>query len=111
MIPTIKHAPTWTVTIHMAGDIVLAGQVIQRHAIDFPMCVTLTPTSFIYTGGREDGFAVGFINYPRFPVEDFDEIFNKAGVLADRLLHELGQHSYCIATPEKTLWYSRRVTE
>jgi len=31
------------------------------------LCVTVTPTTFIYTNGREDGAIIGFINYPRFP--------------------------------------------
>lgn len=111
MTPIVKTAPTWTVTIHMAGDIALAGQIIQRHAIDFPMCVTLTPASFIYTGGREEGFVVGFINYPRFPADDVRHIGEKAYALAGRLMHELGQHSFSIVTPEETTWYSRRAAE
>lgn len=31
------------------------------------LCVTVTPTTFIYKDGREDGAIIGFINYPRFP--------------------------------------------
>ncbi|MEJ6845110.1 hypothetical protein V3589_02655 [Sinorhizobium fredii] len=104
----VKTAPTHCVEIHMAGDISLAGQVIQRHAIDHGMCVTLSPQSFIYTGGREEGFRIGFINYPRFPAEHVDEIDNKAMALADVLMRELGQHSYCIVTPVCTAWHSRR---
>jgi hypothetical protein len=111
MTPIIKSAPTWTVTIHMAGDISLAGQIIQRHAIDFPLCVNLTPTSFIYTGGREEGFAIGLINYPRFPATDLSEIGEKAYALAGRLMHEMGQHSFSIVTPETTTWYSRSIHE
>lgn len=102
-----KTAPTWNVTIHMAGDITLAGQVIQRYAADHGMCVTLTPQSFIYTAGREEGFAVGFINYPRFPAE-FEEITDRARALAAKLMVELGQHSYSIVTPKETIWISRR---
>jgi hypothetical protein len=30
-------------------------------------CITVTPTKFVYVDGFEDGFAIGFINYPRFP--------------------------------------------
>jgi hypothetical protein len=29
-------------------------------------CVTITPTSFVYTDGFENGVVVGFISYPRF---------------------------------------------
>ena len=108
MTSTSNSVVSWNVTIHMAGDIALAGQVIQRHAIGVPMCVTLAPQSFIYTGGREEGFAVGFINYPRFPADRLDDISEKARDLADRLMHELGQHSYSIITPVETIWVSRR---
>lgn len=103
-----KSVSSWNVYIHMAGDIALAGQVIQRHVITVPMCVTLAPQSFIYTGGREEGFVVGLIHYPRFPVEDCCEITQKACGLAAVLMEELGQHSYCVVTPETTTWVSRR---
>jgi len=102
-----KSSPTWNVTIHMAGDIRHAGQVIQRYAADHGMCVTLAPQSFVYTGGREEGFSVGFINYPRFPSE-FDDITEKAKTISDMLMIELGQHSYSIVTPKETIWVSRR---
>lgn len=104
----VKSAPSFNVAIHMAGDIALAGQIIQRHAIDFPMCVTLAPQSFLYTGGREEGFVVGFINYPRFPVGTCEEIVDRARGLAGKLAIELGQHSFCIVTPVDTIWISRR---
>jgi hypothetical protein len=31
------------------------------------LCVTVTPTTFVYTNGREEGAIIGLINYPRFP--------------------------------------------
>ena len=102
-----QSEPTWNATIYMAGDILHAGQLIQRYAISAGMCVTLTAQSFIYTGGREEGFAVGFINYPRFP-SGFDDITAKAKALAAVLMVELGQHSYSIVTPKETIWVSRR---
>lgn len=102
-----KTSPTWNVTIHMAGDIARAGQLIQRYAADHGMCVTLTAQSFIYTGGREEGFAVGFINYPRFPSER-EDIEANARSVANELMHKLGQHSYSIVTPKETIWVSRR---
>ncbi len=103
----IKKTPTWNVTIHMAGDYARAAAIIQKHAVEVGMCVTLSQQSFIYTGGREEGFAVGFINYPRFP-SLFDEITQKAMTLADLLMCELGQHSYSVVTPKETIWFSRR---
>lgn len=60
---TEKTVPSFNVDIHMAGDIVHAGQIIQRYAAETGLCVTLTPQSFIYTGGREEGFKVGFTSW------------------------------------------------
>jgi len=102
-----KTAATFNVEIHMAGDIASAGQYIQRYAAETGMCVTLTAQSFIYTGGREEGFKVGFINYARFPKDQAD-IVALAIDLSDCLLVHLGQHSYSIVTPVETIWYSRR---
>lgn len=104
---TEKIVSSFNVDIHMAGDINAAGLVIQRYALDCGMCVTLTPQSFIYTGGREEGFKVGFINYPRFPKEP-GEILARARDLASVLLVQLGQHSYSIVTPIETIWVSHR---
>lgn len=104
---TEKVAPSFNVDIHMAGDINLAAGVIQRYAADTGMCISLTPQSFIYTGGREEGFKVGFINYPRFP-KDPGDIVARARDLASVLRVQLGQHSYSIVTPIETIWVSRR---
>lgn len=102
-----KTVPSFNVDIHMAGDIQHAGQVLQKLCIVKGMCVSLTPQSFIYTGGREEGFKVGFINYPRFPSSPA-EIVDTAKFVAEFLMGDLGQHSYSIVTPEETTWYSRR---
>lgn len=107
---TEKIVPSFNVDIHMAGDVNAAALIIQRYAAENGLCVTLMPQSFIYTGGREDGFRVGFINYPRFPKEPGD-IVARAVDLARNLLTGLGQHSYSITTPDQTIWYSRRVPE
>lgn len=100
-------SPSFNVDIHMAGDINAAALAIQRYAAETGLCVTLTPQSFIYTGGREEGFKVGFINYPRFPKKP-SEIVARATDLARVLLVQLGQHSYSIVTPIETIWVSRR---
>lgn len=104
---TEKSAPSFNVDIHMAGDINAAGLIIQRYAAETGLCVTLSPQSFIYTGGREEGFKVGFINYPRFPKEP-GEIVARAHDLARNLRVQLGQHSYSIVTPIETTWVTTR---
>lgn len=104
---TEKTVPSFNVDIHMAGDINAAGLIIQRYAAETGLCVTLTSQSFIYTGGREEGFRVGFINYPRFP-KDPGDIVAHAHDLARNLRVHLGQHSYSIVTPIETTWVSHR---
>lgn len=58
----LKHRPTGTVY-----GLDVARKVIQGYVDEAKLCVTLTPTEYIYTGGSEPGFIVGLISYPRFP--------------------------------------------
>ena len=61
--------------------------ICQEYCDNIGLCVTVTPTHFIYTGGREDGCFIGLINYPRFPSspeEIFDTTFNLATVLKEK---------------------------
>ena len=88
--------PTIVVELFMAGDVGHAKQVVRRFCVDVPSCVTVTPTTFVYRGGEEKGFVVGFRNYPRFP-STADEIQRKATALAELLRAELAQRSYMIA--------------
>jgi hypothetical protein len=88
-----KHEPTRVVEVFMAGEIGHAKQVIRRFCRDLPCCVTVTPTTYIYEGGEQEGFVVGFRNYPRFPTDAYS-LRNTAHDLAARLRSELGQDSY-----------------
>jgi hypothetical protein len=89
----IKRDQTQIVEVFMAGDVEHAKQIVRRWCKDSPCCVTVTPTTFIYRGGEESGFVVGFRNYPRFP-SDGSELSAKSAMLAERLREELGQDSY-----------------
>lgn len=71
------------------------------------LCVTVTATDFVYTGGWEPGVIVGLINYPRFPKAPA-EIFDLAERLAADLCDGLHQQSYSIQAPDKTVWISHR---
>lgn len=101
----VRTAPSFNVEIHMAGSVDAASLVIQRHAAENGLCVTISPQSFIYTGGREEGFRVGFINYPRFP-KPSGEIALQAHHLAKILREHLGHKSYSIVAPDETTWFS-----
>lgn len=103
---TVRHEPTRVVEVFMAGDIEHAKQVIRRFCRDVSCCVTVTSTTFIYKGGEESGFVVGFRNYPRFPSDGYT-LRATAADLAERLRAELGQRSYmAVDASGMTTWSS-----
>lgn len=71
------------------------------------LCVTVTETIFIYTGGEEFGAEIGLLNYPRFPVTE-EELFKTAYALAELCRAEAKQNSFLMVTPEKTIWNTLR---
>jgi hypothetical protein len=103
----VSHCEAATVEVFMAGDVEHAKQVLRLWCKESPCCVTVTPTTFIYRGGEESGFVVGFRNYPRFP-SDAEDIASKAKSLAERLRAELGQDSYMIVDGEQAIWSTTR---
>ena len=100
-------APTYPVSIFIAGNAAQAREICRAFCFGVGLCVTVTPTEYIYTGGQEAGVVIGLINYPRFP-NDPDNLLTLARQLADDLMHGLHQHSYTIQTPTETFWHSRR---
>ena len=99
--------PTHQIRIYLSGPIEIAKQVIREHVLAHPLCVTLEPTTFIYTGGEEQGYVVGLLNYPRFPSTP-DHINTRARTLAELLLERTFQHSALIVTPSETTWITTR---
>ena len=93
--------------IYIAGPISEIEQVCREFVLEVGLCVTVTPTKYIYTGGEETGVIVELINYPRFPSTP-DEVNNKALTLADKIMVQTCQGSYTIVTPDETVYYSRR---
>lgn len=91
----------------MAGEIESAKSWLRKFALHTGICVTVEPTTFIYTGGAEEGFVVGLVNYPRFP-SSAEELWSKATAIAEGLVKECGQHSYLIVGPDHTTWVSNR---
>lgn len=104
---SIKSAPTYRLEIFIAGDHQRAKHICREYCLEVGLCVTVTATDYIYTGGEECGVCVGLINYPRFPVDKL-ELENKAYSLAQKLMIGLCQHSFTIIGPEKTEWFTRR---
>lgn len=101
--------PTHTIRIYLSGPIEVAKQVIREHVLAHPQCVTVEPTTFLYTGGEEQGYVVGLLNYPRFPSTP-EELNIYATNLAHRLLAHTFQTSAMVVTPTDTTWITTRET-
>jgi len=103
----LKIEPTHKVSIYMSGPIETAKQVIREYCMQVGLCVTIEPTTFIYTGGEEQGFVIGLLQYPRFP-KDTKEIDEAAKQLALKILDATFQWSALVVTPQDTLWINTR---
>ena len=100
-------APSFPVSIFVAGNQDEARRICRQFCDEEGLCVTVTPTAYVYTGGEEAGVIVGLINYPRFP-KGPSEIVQTATLLALELMHKLEQESVSVQTPDETLWFSIR---
>lgn len=107
MTPTIKAVSSYPVSIFIAGDVNLAKTICREFCDREGLCVTVTPTTYVFTGGEEDGVIIGLINYPRFPTEP-GQLQRTAAALAQELREKLEQTSFTIQTPELTTWSSWR---
>jgi hypothetical protein len=79
-----------------------ARWLLQKHVDCIGLCVTFTPTTFIYTKGNEPGFSVGLINYPRFPSTRLD-IRQHALAIGYLMLREFKQFKVSIVFPDETV--------
>lgn len=99
---------TFWANIYIAGNLNLIENTIRKTCLeDGIVCVTVTPTNFIYTGGEESGVVIGLINYGRFPRPDetLKEIALKLGHL---VMEAAFQTSFSIMFPDETIFVSRR---
>jgi hypothetical protein len=101
-----RNCHSYWAKIYISGPIQVAEQVIREECLK-GLCVTIEPTKFIYTGGEEQGYVVGLINYPRFPTTEL-EIETKATELGLKLLERTHQHSVLIMTQNITKWFTMR---
>lgn len=99
---------SYPVSIFIAGGACDIDDMCQTYCDEVGFCVTCTPTTYIYKHGEEDGYIIGLINYPRFPMTP-EQIFDHAENLAYRLCDEASQASFSIQTPDATHWYSSRM--
>lgn len=107
----MKTETTFTATIYVGfrerctGEIrseEMAYEKLQEIANDGGLCVTITPTRFVYKNGSEPGIAVGLINYPRFP-ESPEIIKKKALRIAEDLMYTYEQMKVSVVFPDETI--------
>lgn len=99
--------PTYQIRIYISGPIEVIKQTCRTECLRQGLCVTVDPTTYIYTGGEEAGAVIGLINYPRFPTTPA-ELDARARTLALKLLDDTKQHSVLIITPSDTQWVTLR---
>lgn len=97
----------YNVEIFIAGPIDIARVVCQNYCDEVSLCVTVTPTDYIYKGGQEQGIIVGLINYGRFPASDWT-VLKHAVDLGHLLMEEMNQGSFTVQDGRVGYWYSRR---
>ncbi len=102
---TKTPAPTYTADIYIAGDLADINRAC-REFCEIGLCVTVTPTNFIYTGGSQTGARVGLINYPKFP-QTVQAIRARALELAEDLVLDCYQDSCSVVFPDETIYIQR----
>lgn len=100
-------AATYVVRLYLSGPIEVAKQAIRAETLRAGLCVTIEPTTFIYTGGEEAGYVVGLLNYPRFPCEP-QQLEERARDLMNKLLLATHQHSALMVMPDRSEWVTLR---
>jgi len=118
----MKTVPTYTATIYVGSreqytpeirSIEMAREWLHEYVNHVGLCVTLTPTEYIYTGrdiegtarktlAAEGGFIVGLINYPRFPAEP-EAIRQHALEIGEALRKMFKQFKVSIVFPDETV--------
>jgi ferredoxin len=102
-----KSVDTHWVRLYLSGPIEVAKQVCREECLSAGLCVTIEPTTFIYTGGEESGYVVGLVNYPRFPATP-EALNARARELAIKLLDRTCQHSVLVMNPQTSEWLTKR---
>lgn len=98
---------TFICEIYLAGNMADIERVCAQYVMEVGACVSVEPVKYIYTGGREDGAVVRFVNYPRFP-SDPQTLHAKAKTLALLLMDTCCQWSALIVDPDFTEWLTKR---
>lgn len=113
----IKANPTWEARIYVGSREGYDGAVFDRSRVEAAIagyqttapeqhrgCVRITPTRFQFDKYTEDGWEIGLMDYPRFPVGPENmKVF--ADNLARHLLVELKQNGVGLVMPHVTMMF------
>jgi len=88
---------TYLVKVYVAGDIDQIRKTCRGYCLR-GLCVTITPTEFVFAGGMETGAVIGLISYARFPSTP-EQINEHAMGLATLLMQDCVQRSCSVMTP------------
>lgn len=100
----IKTCVSHSVKLHIAGDVGVIEQICQTYCDAVGLCVTITPTKYVYKNGCEDGVTIGLINYPRFPTE-LSTLTKHAYTIGYRILEQTDQLSFTVEAPNGMVYY------
>lgn len=86
----------------------LAKAICHEYCDEIGLCVTITPTFFVYSrnlinifDGEEPGCFIELIQYPRFPYSE-ENIKNRAITLAKILMKKFNQSKVSVICTDKT---------
>ena len=99
-----SNTETFNCTVFIAGDIDVAKQFCREYFYNTGWCCTIEPTTYIYTGGEEEGIRIGFINYARFPIDSKQLQLERVTKFSEQLAKKLCQKSLSIVTTDKTYY-------
>jgi hypothetical protein len=112
----IQQVPSYNINIYIGlthsdsgvtHDIGKLKEICQNYVNNIKLCVTVTPTEFIYVDGSESGAIVGLIHYPRYPSTP-EKLKQHAIELGYELMHKLEQKRISIACPDVTLMLTNK---
>lgn len=107
----MKKCSTYTCTIHCGlregydgpvHELHEVWEICQRFCDSESLCVSVTPTRFIFKGGYEDGVSVGLIMYPRF-IKTEGKLKQQATDLAEILRQSMGQIRVTVVCSDETI--------
>lgn len=101
-----KSCPTMTIFLFVTGKDV--EEHCQNYCDKHGLCVTITKTNYIFTGGSEEGYIIGLINYPRFPVSQITLEATAVSLGEYLFKHSNPNGSYTIQGPRGTIFVSNR---